>query len=143
MTRNGLALGAFACLALLLPASASAQSVVQIYGAKHSQSSALATSLVIANTAQRKLQSFAVNADSTLSAATWYLMIFDATADPGNGSVTPAKCFQVPSGTTQMGGTYDAGGVIFTNGIVFVVSSTGCFTETQGGSHAYISADWQ
>ena len=89
-----------------------------------------------------KVVSFEVNADSTLDAGAWFLLMFDATSDPGNGAVAPAKCYSVPSGTAQMSGTFAPNGIWFQKGIVLVVSTTGCFTETQS-AHAFIAVDWQ
>lgn len=128
-------------VASLLCGAARAQTVVQIGGANHSQTANNTSTSLTVTGVNHKLVSFEVAADSTLSAAAWWFLIYDAAADPGNGTVTPAKCFAVPSGTAQIGGTYASGGVTFTNGIVGVVSTTGCGTETQS-SHAYIAMDW-
>ena len=107
----------------------------------HAQSAALAANLVVKNAAGN-LGSFEVAADSTLSGAAWWVMIYDAATAPADGAVTPAKCYAQTSGTTQMGGTFDAGGVAFTTGIVIGVSTTGCFAKTQS-IHAYIAGDYQ
>jgi hypothetical protein len=110
-------------------------------GSTHAQSSALAANLVVKATAGT-LYSFEVNADSTLSGAAWWVMIYDATSAPGDGAVTPAKCYGIPSGTTQMGATFASSGVNFTSGMVIGVSTTGCFTKT-ASTHAFIGADFQ
>lgn len=86
------------------------------------------------------LFSFEVAADSTLSAAAWYILIFNATSAPADGAVQPTKCFPIPSGTGTAGGVYASNGVVFSTGIVISVSTTGCFTKT-ASSHAYISGD--
>lgn len=99
---------------------------------------ALATSQVIKSGAGN-LYSFEVSADSTLSAAAWWIMIFDATADPGNGAVTPRKCFGQVSGATSAAYAFSTP-IAFTTGITIVVSTTGCYTETQS-AHAFISGD--
>lgn len=107
----------------------------------HAQCSALCANLVAKNAAGT-LKTFEVSADSTLSSAIWYVMVYDATSAPVDGAVTPAKCYQQPSGTTQMGGTLSAGGSAMTTGITIGVSSTGCFTKT-ASTHAFIAADYQ
>lgn len=88
------------------------------------------------------LLSFEVQADSTLSAAAWWVMIYNATSAPADGAVTPAKCYAQTTGTTQMGGSFATGGVAFSTGIVIGVSTTGCFTKT-ASTHAFISGDFQ
>lgn len=99
---------------------------------------ALATSQVIKSGAGN-LYSFEVSADSTLSAAAWWILIFDATSDPGNGAVTPRKCYSQASGTTSIAYAWTIP-IAFTAGITIVVSTTGCYTETQS-AHAFISGD--
>jgi hypothetical protein len=107
----------------------------------HAQTAALASSLIIKASAG-SLIDFQVSADSTLSAASWALMIFDATTAPADGPVTPAKCYIVPSGTTSYSGAFVVPGAAFTTGITAVASSTGCFTKT-ASAHAFIAADFQ
>ena len=98
----------------------------------------LATSQVIKASAGN-LYSFEVSADSTLSAAAWWILIFDSASDPGNVAVTPRKCYAQPAGVTSAAYAWTVP-VAFTTGIVIVVSSTGCYTETQS-AHAFISGD--
>lgn len=105
----------------------------------HKQCAALCTGLV-AKATPGTLQSFEVSADSTLSGAAWWLLVYDATAQPGDGAITPAKCYAYPSGTTSAGGTFTESGVTFATGIVLAVSTTGCFTATSS-THAFIAAD--
>lgn len=88
------------------------------------------------------LYSFNVSADPTLAAAPWWVLIFNATAAPSNGAVTPAKCYAEPAGATSASGAFAAGGVAFSTGITIVASSTGCFTQTLS-AHAFISGDGQ
>jgi hypothetical protein len=107
----------------------------------HAQCGALCANLVVKNSAG-KLKTFEVSADSTLAAAIWYVILYDATAAPTDGAITPAKCYQQPAGSTQMGGTLSAGGSSFTTGITIGVSTTGCFTKT-ASTHAFIGADYQ
>lgn len=99
---------------------------------------AAAANLVVKNSAGT-LHSFNVSADSTLSAAAWWVMIYNATSAPGDGAVLPTKCFALPSGTTGVSGAF-VNPVTFGTGIVIGVSTTGCFTKT-ASTHAFISAE--
>lgn len=101
---------------------------------------ALATSLVVKNSAA-SLYSFNVSADSTLSAAAWWILILNATTDPGSGSVTPARCYAMPSGTTNFSAAFPVG-LPFATGIVIVASTNGCFTEATS-AHAFIAGDFK
>lgn len=103
-------------------------------------SAALAANQIIVASAG-KLVSFEVAADSTLSGAAWWIMIYNATSAPADGAVTPAKCYALPSGTTGFNGAFNAP-VTFGTGIVIGVSSSGCFAKT-ASTHAFISADYQ
>lgn len=103
-------------------------------------SSALVANQVI-SAAAAKLVSFNVSADSTLSGAAWWIMIYNATSAPADGAVTPTKCYSVPSGTTSVSGAFTAP-PSYSTGIVIGVSTTGCFTKT-ASTHAFISADYQ
>jgi hypothetical protein len=107
----------------------------------HNQCGSLCSSLVVKNAAGN-LYSFHVSADSTLSGAAWWIMVYDLTSAPADGSVTPAKCYALPSGATAFTGAFDAGGVAFTTGITIGVSTTGCFTKT-ASAHAFIGGDYQ
>jgi hypothetical protein len=111
-------------------------------GANVSTTSALAANLVlrtICPISQCVLTSFEVSADSTLSAAAWWIMIYDATAAPSDGAVTPKKCYAIASGTTSFAAAFQTP-PIFTTGIVIGVSTTGCFSKT-ASAHAFISGD--
>lgn len=103
-------------------------------------SAALAANLVV-NAAASHLVSFDVSADSTLSAAAWWVMVYDASSAPADGAVTPAKCYAMASGTTSYSAAFTAP-VTFGTGIVIGVSTTGCFTKT-ASTHAFISGDYQ
>jgi hypothetical protein len=85
------------------------------------------------------LYSFNVSADATLSGAAWWLMIYNATSAPGDGAVTPAKCYAFPSGTTSYSAAFNIP-INFSTGITMGVSTTGCFTKT-ASAHAFISGD--
>lgn len=99
---------------------------------------ALAANLVISNAAST-LHSFDVSADSTLSGAAWWVMVYNLTAAPADGAVTPTKCYALPSGATNISGAFVAP-ITFTTGIVIGVSTTGCFTKT-ASTHAFISGE--
>jgi hypothetical protein len=85
------------------------------------------------------LYSFNVSADSTLSAAAWWIMIFNTTSLPSPGTVTPVRCIALPSGTTSYTGAFPVG-LPLTPGGNIAVSTTGCFTLT-ASIHAFIAGD--
>lgn len=70
------------------------------------------------------------------SSTAGYLMLFDATAAPSDGAVTPVACFNVPASTNVYRDFYWP--FPFVNGIVAEFSTTGCFSAT--GSNAFFSA---
>lgn len=100
--------------------------------------SALAANTVVCGAACQ-LTSFNVSADSTLSGAAWWVMIYNATSAPADGAVTPIKCFAATSGTTSLNGAFTAP-LNLSTGAVIGVSTTGCFTKT-ASTHAFISGD--
>lgn len=108
--------------------------------AAHTECSALCANLVVKASAGY-LYDFNIAADSTLSAAAWWVMIYDATAAPGDGAVTPAKCYALPSGSTSFTGAFSQG-MKASTGITIGVSTTGCFTKT-ASTHAFIGAGYQ
>lgn len=66
-----------------------------------------------------------------------YIMVFDATEDPADGSVTPVIVIPVlPSLATSVvwGVNFGAYPAYFSNGIVVVFSTTGPFTKTESAS---------
>jgi hypothetical protein len=103
-------------------------------------SSALAANQII-SASSANLLSFNVSADSTLSAAAWWVMVYNAASAPADGAVSPAKCYAMPSGATSISESFSAP-IKFSTGIVIGVSTTGCFTKTSS-SHAFISADFR
>jgi hypothetical protein len=116
----------------LVPSSGTAAGISPV------SSSALAANTVIKASAGN-LYSFQVSADSTLSAAAWWVMVYDATAAPVDGAVTPKKCYAMPSGATALSAAFP-NATAFATGIVIGVSTTGCFTKT-ASTHAFISGD--
>lgn len=117
----------------------STDSTIGVSPATAASSSALAANQVVKGSAGT-LYSFNVAADSTLSAAAWWVMIYNATSAPADGAVAPVKCYSVPSGGSAISGSFGAGGVTFSTGIVIGVSTNGCFTKA-ASTHAFISGD--
>ena len=113
---------------------------VSAAGVPISSTSALASNQVVCSAACN-LYSFQISADSTLSAAAWWVMVFNATSAPADGAVTPAKCYAVPSGTTSFSAGW-ATPVRLGTGATIVASTTGCFSKT-ASVHAFISGDAQ
>ena len=68
-------------------------------------------------------------------------MIFNATSLPGDGTVTPAKCYAFPAGTTNYSAAFPTP-VALSTGIVMGVSTNGCYTKA-ASTHAYISGDYE
>jgi hypothetical protein len=70
-----------------------------------------------------------------------YFMLFNATTEPADGSVTPVHCAYVPANSSvslYYGDIPEA----FGTGITAVFSSTGCFTKT-GANAAFIRGDFE
>lgn len=132
----------FICAALIAwalsiaPAQAVAATIWGGPAFKPSAGSAVATSRVLKPSSGLL---FGFNVTSGASAG--YVLLLDAAADPGNGAVTPKKCF-VLGANTSMTAFWDAVPIAFTNGIVVIFSTTGCFTETQSAT-AFISGEVQ
>lgn len=79
----------------------------------------------------------------TSGATPGYLMVFNATTPPSDGSVLPVKCLYVPANQT-IGLSPDPGAAawLFSAGITTVFSSTGCFTKTASAT-AFFSGQVQ
>lgn len=77
----------------------------------------------------------------TSGASAGYVMLFDATAVPADGAVTPARCLPLAA-STGLERDYRAGPLWFKNGVVIVFSTTGCFTKTASAT-AYIAGDYR
>ena len=110
-------------LGLLLPALSGAQQVNPILG----YSSAAAENYHVLS-----FSNF-WGGSVTTSASSGYILIFDATAVPATGAVTPKLCYQIQqAGTT---GIITPGNVPihFNNGVVVAFSTGGnCWTYTNG-----------
>ncbi len=89
------------------------------------------------------LKSFEVMADSTLSGAAWEILILNATSDPGNGAVTPIKCYQFAAGQVSGFTKEFPTPINFSTGATIVVSTgTTCFTEAQSSHATFIEGDY-
>lgn len=108
-------------------------------GVAYSSTTALAANKVV-KAGAGNLFAFNVGADSTLSAAAWWIMIYDATVAPSDGAVTPAKCYPMSAGTTGFAASFTSAPLALATGITIGVSTTGCFTKT-ASTHAFISGD--
>lgn len=77
----------------------------------------------------------------TTAATPGYVMVFDSATAPSDGAVQPAACWVVGANSSlSMSNTPLP--TRFTNGLVLVFSSTGCFTLTKSAT-AFISGSVQ
>src|ERR1700679_4046915 len=103
---------------------------------------ALCSNLVLEASGPHNLYSFEVSADSTLAASAWWIMVWNLTALPSNGSgLTPFKCYAQAAGTVSASYALPTP-VTLATGITIGVSTTGCFQQT-ASIHAFISGDAQ
>jgi hypothetical protein len=135
-------------LALLLatlcaPLVSHAQQAGTFYAPPSSQTVSWPVSNLVVAPGQHKLMTFEVNADATLSGAPWWICIYDATSLPANGAAVPTKSYELASGTTQAGATFDTDGPRFLTGIVIGVSTTTCTNLTASAHALFIAADYQ
>lgn len=75
------------------------------------------------------------------SAAANFVMLFDATSAPGDGSVTPKKCIPLLLTDTRFTINFPTP-IYFATGITVVLSSAGCYTKTATNA-AFIGVDYQ
>lgn len=85
----------------------------------------LAAGSLILKTSQGYLNGF----DATSGATAGYVLFFDSATVPADGTVAPKLCYVLPASNTT-GASWLTYPVPFSNGIVAVFSSTGCFTKT-------------
>lgn len=71
---------------------------------------------------------------------TGFFMMFDATAAPADGAVSPNLCVAVTTGASVSLITPTGTGVMFMKGCVLVFSTTGPFVKTTSTGTAHISA---
>jgi len=99
------------------PSSSTAAGIAQ------AATSAVASALVLKGSAGNLY-----SVDITTGASAGYLMVFNATSAPADGTVTPLICTPVAANT---GIRYTATPpAVFSTGITAVFSTTGCFTKT-------------
>lgn len=80
-------------------------------------------------------------ASVTTGASAGFWMIFDSATDPADGTVAPAKCWQVAASSSL--GVGPLLGITFNKGIVFVFSTgASCATKTES-STAWFSGQAQ
>lgn len=76
----------------------------------------------------------------SIGATSGYLMLFDATALPSNGAVTPSYCLPVTSNGTNGGAAIEfATPKRFGTGITAGFSTTGCFTLTASTTASFFA----
>lgn len=68
-----------------------------------------------------------------------YVMLFDATSAPADGTVQPKRAYPVSANTSIEIGFLP--GVRMTNGAVLVISTTGPFTKTTGASVNHLAGE--
>lgn len=117
---------------VLNPSSAAAAGIAPV------ATGVLATSLVL-KASPGNLYSLNIAADSTLAGAAWWAMVFDATAAPAAGAVTPKKCYSMALGTTMLSLAFPTP-LRLATGVSVTVSTAGCFTQTDS-AHAFISGE--
>lgn len=96
----------------------------------------------ILKTSAGSIYSFNVSADATLSAAAWWIMIYNTPSAPADGAVTPSKCYAMASGVTSFSAAFSGAVPLGGTGITIGVSTNGCFTKA-ASTHAFISGDYQ
>lgn len=62
-----------------------------------------------------------------------YVLIFDATSVPANGTVTPKHCYPVAA-SQPVSGSWVQYPEPYVNGIVFEFSTTGCYSATSSAT---------
>jgi hypothetical protein len=70
-----------------------------------------------------------------VAAGAGYLMVFNATSVPADGSVAPVICIATSSGFAVC--EFDEYPAYFSTGIVAVYSTTGPFTKTEGSNACF------
>ena len=71
-----------------------------------------------------------ISAYATIGSTAGYLMLFNSATVPADGAVTPVECIQVTANSTNFLNWAPQPPEWFSNGIVIVFSTTGCFTKT-------------
>lgn len=106
-------------------------------GVSVAQTSAAASSLAA------KTSAGSVVSISGSAASGSYIMLFNATSAPSDGSVTPLKCWGPMAAAGPFSLAWGVGPVLtMSTGITVVSSSTGCFTKTATNA-AFLSVEYQ
>lgn len=114
-----------------VPSSAASSAITPVV------TSAVASSLV-AKASAGNLYGFQV----TSGASAGYVLLFNATSLPGDGAVTPIKCYVLAANST-LGVDFRPGPMMrFGTGLTIGFSTTGCFTLTASAT-AFISSEVQ
>lgn len=103
----------------------------------HTQTSTVASNLVVKSGAGNL---YGLNVDSGASAL--YVMVFDATSAPADGTVTPVKVYQLGLNSSFNIAPTSVPLLHFATGCTIVASTTGPFTKTNS-STAFISGDYE
>lgn len=126
----------------MMPLAALAQNVVIMptsdtsLGLAPAVTAALGNNLVVKATGGNLYFAYATNETATAGK----LMVFDATAAPADGAVTPKACVTLPASGTGSVTWAPSPPAKFVTGITVVVSSNAsCFTKTTGVITAFIS----
>lgn len=77
---------------------------------------------------------------ATTTDTTAWLMIFDATAVPANGTVTPKYSYAINGGSIAL--NFEPNPAIFTNGFCACVSTTGPFSKTLSSATVHMVAQF-
>lgn len=101
------------------------------------QSSVAEGSRILKTTGGTFLNGFSATSGSVAG----YVLIFDSATVPADGTVTPKLCYSIPA-TSTTGASWLNYPIPFSNGIVIVFSSTGCFSKTVSAT-AFFSAQVQ
>lgn len=96
----------------------------------------VAASNLVAKAAAGYLNSFTATDTSTAG----YVLIFDATALPSNGTITPRLCYELASSSSIQETFFNP--IPFNTGIVLGFSTTGCYSLT-ASTTAFLSAQVQ
>lgn len=73
----------------------------------------------------------------TTGATAGYVMLFNLTAAPGNGAVTPVKCYVAPANSTVGDSWLPGPPLAFQSGITAGFSTTGCFNNTASSGNYF------
>lgn len=102
-----------------------------------STQTAVAASALAAKSGAGNLYGF-----SGVATVTGYFLVFDATAAPADGTVTPKKCYPYPTANSSFAISWGTTPMHFSTGLTVAFSTTGCFTKT-ASTTAFLAADYE